>query len=368
MNQKRILSLLLVIMILMMSLAGCAAPAKETSEPETPAAESVEAEAPEEEPAEEVETEEPTDTAITVTDQGGNTVTLDKPAERVVTTFFGQTYAMIALGLKDRLVAMDSKGETRPLYNLAAPEILELPTVGTLKEFNVEAAIAMDPDVMLLPKRLQEHAAAFAAVDIPVAICDPESQDLLEEMLTMIATLCGVPENAEKLIAYYDEKFSEMSEITANLSDKPSVYIAGNSEYLSVAPDSMYQASLINLAGGVNAASGIEGDYWAEVSYEQLLNLDPDVIVLPSEVKYSKDDILNDPQLSDLKAVQNDTIYAMPSAFDAWDAPGPSGIMGSLWLLSKLQPDSYSIDQMRDDAAEFYKEFYGFDIDPQAIQ
>lgn len=357
MKRNRLISLLLVIMIIGLSLAGCTTPAQDSPEAPLPEAESPEVQAP----------EASGDSPITVTDQGGNVVTLDQPASRVVTSFYGQTYAMIALGLEDRLVAMETGADKRPIYSLAAPELMELPNVGSMKEFNVEAAIAAEPDLMLLPKRLQEHADAFAAVGIPVAICHPESQELLEEMLTMIATLCGQPEQADKLIDYYDETYDKLSEIIAPLSEQPTVYLAGNSDYLSVAPDSMYQASLIARAGGRNAASGIEGDYWVDVSYEQLLSLDPEVIILPSEASYPPEDILNDPQLAELRAVQNKRVYAMPSAFEAWDSPVPSGVLGTLWLLAKIHPDQYSIDQMRDDAAEFYREFYDFDIDPSQI-
>src|SRR3712207_9070866 len=38
------------------------------------------------------------------------------------------------------------------------------------------------------------------------------------------------------------------------------VYMASNSSYLETAPDTMYQASLIQLAGGTNAAAQLEGD------------------------------------------------------------------------------------------------------------
>ena len=97
MKRNRLISLLLVIMIIGLSLAGCTTPAQDSPEAPLPEAESPEVQAP----------EASGDSPITVTDQGGNVVTLDQPASRLVTGFYGQTYAMIALGLEDRLVAMD---------------------------------------------------------------------------------------------------------------------------------------------------------------------------------------------------------------------------------------------------------------------
>ena len=60
------------------------------------------------------------------------------------------------------------------------------------------------------------------------------------------------------------------------------VYIGGTSSYLTTAPAEMYQASLITAAGGVNAGAGIAGTSWTEISYEQLLAMDPDIIVVPT--------------------------------------------------------------------------------------
>lgn len=368
---KKTLALLLALIMALALFAGCQKtevqePAHATAEPqkaEEPAAE------PTAEPTEEPAAE-PAAEPIVFTDQGGNTITLEKPAERIVTCFYGQTYAMVALGLTDRLVGMEHNAAGRPIYAAAAPQLLELPDVGALKSFNAEAAIALEPDVILLPMKLKDTAATLEAVGITVVLCYPESQELLEEQLVMIATLCGVPEKAEALLAYYDAKFGGMKAVTDALTDeqKPSVLITSVSSYLSVAPDEMYQASLIGNAGGVNAASGIEGNYWTDVSYEQLLTMNPDVIVIPSEAKYTADEILADPQLAEVNAVKNGAVYAMPNAWEAWDSPVPSGVLGTLWLMAKIHGDQYSMDQLKTDVADFYKTFYGFDADVSVIQ
>lgn len=354
---KKWVSILLTACLVLSLFAGCGS--KEEKETE---------------PAEEVQTEEEAEpeeesTEISVTDQAGNTVTLEKPAEKIVTCFYGQSYAMIALDLKENLAAMEAKANARPIYSLAAPEFLELPNVGSQKEFNVEAAIAIEPDLVLLQKKLQDTASSFEAVGIPVAICYPESQELLEERLVMIATLCGKPENAEKLIEYYHTKFDEMEKMISDLSDeeKPSVYMAGVSSYMSAAPKDMYQSTLIAKAGGVNAAGEVDGDYWTDLSYEQILAMNPDYIVIPAEAEYTADDVKNDAQLAEVAAVKNGAVYAMPKGFEAWDSPVPSGVLGSLWMLATIHGDLYSMDEMRADAAEFYSEFYGFEADTSLI-
>lgn len=362
---KRRLVIFLAVLMLIGGLAGCGSPAQPTTTTQAPETTQI---APE--PATQAPETTQADTSITITDQGGNTVTLEKPAERIVTCFYGQTYAMIALGLQDRLIAIEHSAAKRPIYGKAAPELIELPDVGSLKEFNVEAALAMNPDVMLLPKKLKDTASSFEAVGIPVVICYPESRELLEEQLVMIATLCGVPERAEALISYYNDTFAKMAELTGALTDadKPVVYMGSVSSYLATAPKTMYQATLIENAGGINAAQDIDGDYWTDVSYEQLLVMNPDYIILPAEAKYTPEDVLGDEHLAELKAVREGKVFAMPNAFEAWDSPVPSGILGSLWLLAVIHGDLYSMDEMRAEAVSFYQTFYGFEADASLIQ
>ena len=132
---------------------------------------------------------------------------------------------------------------------------------------------------------------------------------------------------------------------------------------MSTAGSKMYQNTLIEMGGGENVAAATEDDYWAEVSYEQILEWNPQVIVIVPEAEYTKDDVLSDPQLADVDAVKNQQVYEMPSSFEAWDSPVPSAMLGSLWMASVLHEDACSFDQFKDDAADFYKTFYGVDID-----
>lgn len=135
--KKRSFALFLAVVLAVSLLSGCG-----SKEPKKDTANETKQE----------EQQKQEDTKITVTDQAGNTVTLEKPAEKVVTCFYGTSYAMIALGLQDRVVGMETNAEKRPIYALAAPEMLVLPGVGSMKEFNAEAALELEPDLVLLPK------------------------------------------------------------------------------------------------------------------------------------------------------------------------------------------------------------------------
>lgn len=319
------------------------------------------------------ETEEILDTAeetesgtIHLTDQAGREVILEKPAEKIVSCYYITTYAAVSMGLGDSLVGIESKADKRPIYGMAALELLELPSVGTLKEFNVEAAIALEPDLVLMPKKLIDYADALTEVGIPVLVVYPESQELLQEMLLLIGQAAGKEAEAEALIRYYDEALEELHTLLEG-TESPSVYMAGNGSYLSVAAKDMYQSHMITLANGVNAAEKIEGDYWTDVSYEDILVMNPDVIIAPSNAEYSTEDILGDAQLQDVTAVKNGAVYQMPKNIEEWDSPVPSGILGIEWLASVLHGEVYPFDTFKEDAVSFYEKFYGFSLDKQLI-
>ena len=129
----------------------------------------------------------------------------------------------------------------------------------------------------------------------------------------------------------------------------------------------MYQNSVIEQAGGVNVAKDLSDDQWANISYEQLLQYNPDMIVIIPEAEFTKEDVLNDSELANLNAVKNKAVYEMPGDFEAWDSPVPSGVLGSMWLASIINEDEYSFDDFKNDAANFYKEFYNVDIDKELV-
>ena len=299
---------------------------------------------------------------ITLTDQCGRTVTLDEPADTIVSCYYVSSYAVMALGLSDNLVGIENKANTRPIYELSAPEFLELPAVGTMKEANVELIASLAPDLVIMPAKLAESAEVLTGLGLDVLLVNPENHEDLCGKLSMIGEACGVSDKADELIAYYDTQMTALETLTAE-ADAPVVYMGGNSSYLTTAPADMYQSSLIDLAGGVNAGASLEGDYWTEVSYETILAYNPDVIVIPSGADYTADDILADAQLSALPAVQNGAVYTMPSGLEEWDSPIPSGILGAMWMTSVLHPDLYTVDAFTADAAAFYETFYGFTPD-----
>ncbi len=338
--KKRVLALLCIATMAIVAMAGCG----KSEEPKD-----------QKPPVEEQTAAFP----VTVTDQVGREVTIEKEPKSLVSGYYISTSMLIALGQEDKMVGVEAKADTRSIYALAAPELVELPSVGTAKEFNLEVCANLNPDLVVLPAKLKDVVPSLEELGITVLCVKPEDQEMLEEAFEILGKATGSTERANALLSYTDEKLAEAETILKDL-ETPNVYLASNSSFLATAGAGMYQDTLITNAGGANVAKEITANDWAEIDYEQLLAWNPNYIILAADAKYDVDSVLNDSVLAECDAVVNKQVYQFPSDIEAWDSPVPSSVLGNLWLASVLHPQEYSVDMYQAAVVEFYETFYGF--------
>lgn len=296
-----------------------------------------------------------------VTDQSGREVAFEAPAQRIVSCYYISTATLVALGLEDNLVGIEMKADTRGLYQLAAPEIISLPAVGSGKGVNIEEIAALEPDVVILPMKLKDDAAALEELGINVIIVNPESQEQFEECVVLLATVTGSADTADALLTRYTAVTDSILAATASL-EKPSVYMAAGSDFFTTYPAGIYQDDLISIAGGENVAHALEGEGKVTVDAEQLLVWDPDYIFIVSDADYTVEDVLSDPQLAELSAVKSGNVYPFPSDIEAWDYPTPSSVLGQAYMASVLHPEAVSALDFMTLANQFYSDIFGIDV------
>ncbi|MBO4918939.1 MAG: ABC transporter substrate-binding protein [Erysipelotrichaceae bacterium] len=301
------------------------------------------------------------DTSIVITDQIGRQVTLEKPAEKVVSTYYLVTASLLTLGLKDRIVGVELKANSRQLYRLAAKEMLELPGVGSGKEINIEEIAKLEPDIVFLPKKQKDAAEVLSDLGIPSIVVDPESYDRFNELIMIIGKVCGVEDRATQLISYYDGVVDEVSSLAEDAT-RPSVYIAGDSSWLHTCTGKMYQSEMTKIAGGECVSASLDSDKWTDISIEQLLQWDPEYIFVVNYAEYGIDDLMNEETLKDLKAVKENKVFMIPSAIEAWDYPQPSSVLGLYWMAGILHPELVAPDRYLEEALAFYKTYYDLDL------
>ena len=301
---------------------------------------------------------------VTLTDAAGREVTIEEAPERLVSGYYIATSALIALGQKDKLVGIEAKAKSRPIYALSAPELIDLPNVGSAKEFDLEGCAALEPDLAVLPLRLKDAAETLAELGVNVLLVNPESLEELKETVALLAAATGADGSA--LLGFCEEKEAFLNELLSD-APRPRVYLAGNGSYLSTAGGEMYQSAMIELGGGENVAAELGDSYWTEVSYEQILAWNPEVIVIAADAEYTKDELMADAQLQDVDAVQSGRVYALPSGVEAWDSPVPGALLGSLWMASQIHGDLYPWESFTADAQAFYERFYGIEVDGELL-
>ncbi len=294
-----------------------------------------------------------------IIDHAGREVTLEQKPERIVSGYYITSSIFIGLGVADKIVGIENMADTRPIYALTAPELLEVPGVGTAKEFDIEGTAALKPDVVIVPLKLQDAAETLTELGIPTICVNPENKQLLNETIDMLGVITDSVGRANELITVSENALLELSKLLEE-TQAPTVYLGGNSDLLSTAGALMYQNDLILNAGATNVAQDIEDTYWATVSYEQLLAYNPDYIIIAPAAKYTVEDVLSDSAIADLSAVQNKAVYKMPNAFEAWDSPVPSSYLGSLWIASVVHQDVYTAQNFEQHVLSFYQNFYDY--------
>lgn len=298
----------------------------------------------------------------TVKDQLEREVEVPEKVESIISTYYISTSMVLALGAGDRLVGIEMKADTRPLYQYVKPEIMELPQVGSAKALNIEEILRLEPDLLILPIRLQDSVEQLEELGLTVIVIDPEDLDSLLAAFLLLGEALGCEEKAQELVTYYEEKIALVEGLAAQAKDKPRVYLAG-SELLRTCTREMYQHDVITLAGGDNVADGIETGYWANISLEQVLSWDPEVILLAEYNDAQAQELAQDEKWQGVAAVQNKQVYRFPSPIEPWDSPGPAAIQGILWLAHVLHPDAYSAAELEQEVEYFYGHFYGAQIE-----
>ena len=305
-------------------------------------------------------------TSITITDQANRVVTLQKPATRIVSAYYSSTTLCLALGLKDNLVAIEQKANTRKLYQEACSELLDLPGVSTKKDINVELTLNQNPDLVILPLSLKNSAESFTQVGVAVIVVNPESSELIAEAITIIGKATNKEKEALAFNNYNASKIVEIEDIMANIENRPTVYLSSSSSYFSTCPSGYYQTELIYLAGGISVSKDVEGSGWQIVNAEQLLSWKPQYFLYVCDAAYTKEDILNDQTINSLDAVKNN-LYRFPSLLENWDANNASSTLGVLWLASLLHEDLYSKSKFMDECRYFYKTFFNLDVTEEML-
>jgi len=312
----------------------------------------------------------------------GNTITdgsgavLDIPVNNTETTI-ASVYAVsvpfiVALGLSDRVEAInvESKFWTDNVKGLA-----EAGSVGR-GVVDLEALAKISPDVLIHRSNDPKTVEAVSALNIEVLCITTEDLDDIRRTLAMMGEYFGVSDRAAEVCQWMDAKFAYIDSIVDKIpeSERATALVMGG-ELGRIAGGDMLQSWMIGKAGGICVAEEITADHnWTNVGVETIFQWNPDFLFCTGStaLEYSVEELYEDATWSSVSAVMKNQIYRIPAAYDAWDMPGISCVIGTMYLLWRMYPDYFTAADLQAQIDEYYtfifgrtfeEDYLGYDLD-----
>ena len=287
------------------------------------------------------EEQKSTEAQITITDSLGKEITLDGPAQAIISTYSAITENIFALGAGAQVIGIGTS-EAYP------PEALELPAFSYSKD-DVEKFIAAGPDVVFFRKSV---AAKYEDVvnnleSAGIAVIALEFEDF-DTYINTIAKVVGKETEAAELLADFHEEMDALRERAQKVPEEEVVGVffeSRSKEYSTASQSSMAYAGLklinvINVAEEnmeKDATSSIAG-FGEEYLLAEADNIDVYVAqlgVMNKEV--SVDVIKSRPGFDVIKAIKDDRIFIVDEKIIS--APTFRQIEGLVQVFEYIYPE-----------------------------
>lgn len=275
--------------------------------------------------------------SITLTDGLNRKITLAGPAQRVVSLAPANTEILFATGAGAQVVGRDETSD----YPAGT---LTLPTIGGYSGFNLEAIVALHPDLVLAGGiNTPELVASLEQLGLTVYFLPNPAR--LEDMYTnleTVARLTGHETETNLLVDSLKARVAAVDEKLQPLSYAPTVYYeldATNPTKPYTAGPGSFVDLLITRAGGINIGAELQGQ-WAQISMEQMVVANPAIIIL-GDAAYGETPakVAARPGWGTLTAVQTGQIF--PFDDNLVSRPGPRLVDGLEAMAKLLHPNLF---------------------------
>lgn len=257
----------------------------------------------------------------------GHESTLNAAPERAVTLSQGATEVALALGVEERLAGTAYLDDAIPEKWSAAYESVEVlsdayPTREQLLEVEPDFVYASYGSAF--EKKAvgtqAELAQTGAASYLSPFGCAAEGQrpeasyEAVWQEIDAVADAFGVPDRAEQIRADQQARLDELAATDPGAGLDVFWYDSGDKEPFAGVGGGGPQL-VLDAVGATNVLADVDGG-WATVSWEQVVEADPDVIVLADAGWSTAEDKITqlekDPALRELRAVQREAYVVVP--------------------------------------------------------
>jgi iron complex transport system substrate-binding protein len=328
-----------------------------------------------------------TDNSITVVDEVGRTVTINLPIKNIISTDYRQMEALLALGVEDKIVGVDSNFPRQMPY-FGPKDVAEVGLHAT--EVNYEQILMLEPSLVIIPARQGSTADDISKnlKGVPVVAFGLSSRDHMIPELQIMGQILGKEEEADKLINWTKKYETIVEERIKKVdpSDMPTFYYDymtdTNKKWWALTPDNLAVRATED-CGGKNIASDLDLNETitsAEVGAEWVLSKDPDFIFLDfmgglrddpvqsgpgkteDDLKKTLSAIVDDREKEGFKnitAVKNNHVYIIDRDYIS----GPRWIIGHILFSKLFHPDLFKDMDPAEINKEYLKQFQGVELE-----
>lgn len=270
--------------------------------------------------------------AVTVTDDQGQQITLERPAARVIALYGAFNEILDGLGRADRLVAR-TNADKLPV------SIARLPVIGTHMRPNIEAVLAQKPDLVLQLLGRKEASLPVDALrryGVRVAVFRAGNFAELFSVIRRVGVLTGAEGQAEDMVRGMEARLAALDAKVAGTTERPRVFFEVRSPSMLAAGRSGMVAELIRRAGGVNCVD--DKAKFSRVSEEEIVRLAPEAYLIqrgpmnPAPLPLTKR-----PRLRALPAATSGRAWFVDE--QKYSRPGPRNIDAAEELAGLLHPE-----------------------------
>lgn len=304
-----------------------------------------------------------------IIDAAGRKVEIPAHIDRVLAAGPPASVLLYALA-PEKMVGWVQEPSERQKQFLAAP-YRDLPAHGRLtgrgNTANIEMVLSMKPDIILDVGTVDPTYASLAdrvqqQTGIPYVLIDGSFANTAKTLRT-VGEILGVKEKAEEQATFAEAALARLKSAmdTVQASDRPRVYYGRGPEGLETGLAGSINMEVLAAVGATNVAESVGSGGLANVSVEQVLSWNPDVI-LTLDPKFQAA-VMTDPVWAGIKAVQQKRVYRAPNLPFGWfdTPPGINRLISAAWLATVLYPGRTDID-LKKEVRDFYALFYHVDL------
>ena len=258
-----------------------------------------------------------------VTDETGRRMAIPFSVQHIVTLAPDLTETVYALGLEDKLVGDTSFCDTPPAAKLK-------PHVGSPQTPNLEAIVAMHPDLVLATTSINraETADALLRLGIPVYTSDPQTVRGMLQSIGRMADLMGANEQGTALVAQLQARLDAVHARIAELPLVHVLFVVWEDPLITIGQNT-FIADALRWAGAESVI--VAKQNWPQVSLEEIVRLQPEYILFTAnhseaDKDHELDRLRTQPAWKALKAIQMGDILKVD---DEITKPSP-GLIGAI--------------------------------------